>query len=227
MLLEIQVKKYKRKNIQSNIGLPTKVPKGATRFRTWKMGLGDIYLDCHPGFVDKPVVQECFWRDCRGDANGKDARGCGIGRIMINLCMLEKKIHNTKFNRNKNIALKSLKPKWNTMNWMKSQCSKVLMLEPITYISSTWKNLEQFLESAARLGFKVMVIKVPEAPKVPESLYPNAGPCRTRELAANYKSGRMNIDGGNGVVVTGDGNEWFFCVPTKKRGQKGLPKCKK
>ena len=223
---EIQVKKYKRKNRQSNMGLPEKVPKGATRFRTWEMGMGDIYLDCHPGLVDKPVV--------RGDANGNEARGCGIGNILINLCIFEKKIHNIKFNR-KNNALKALKPKFKKeMKWMKSQCKKVVMLEPITYIVpkkvffiSLLKNLKEFLENVAQFGFTIMVIKVPKAPKVPESLYPNAGPCRTRELAANYKSGRMNIDGGNGVVVTGDGNEWFFCVPTKKRGQRGLPKCKK
>ena len=227
-VLEIQVKKYNRKNRQSNVGLPAKVPKGASRFRALKNWIGDdIYLDCHPGFVDKPVVIECKWRDCRGDANGKEARGCGIGRIMIFLCMHEKKIHNTKRNR-KNIALKSLKPKFKKqMKWMKSQCSKVVMLEPITYISSTWKNFKEFLASAARFGFTVMAIKVPETPNVPEALYPKAGPCLTSELASNFNNGRLNIDGGNGIAVTGDGNEWFFCLPTKKRLQQGLPSCKK
>ena len=216
---EIQVKKYKRKNKQSNMGLPEKVPKGATRFRTWKMGMGDIYLDCHPGLVDKPVV--------RGDANGNEARGCGIGNILINLCIFEKKIHNIKFNR-KNNALKALKPKFKKeMKWMKSQCSKVVMLKTDINIASTWKNLKTFLEDANTFGFTIMVIKVPWAPRVPEALYPKAGPCRTLELAANYKYGSMTIDVGPSVVVTGDGNEWFFCLPTKKRLDQGLPRCKK
>ena len=216
-VLGIQIKKYKRKN--QSLDLPP-VPKGATRFRTWKMGLGDVYLDCHPGFVDKPAVRDVM------NGKGKNARGCGIGRILMSLCMFEKKIHNTKFPKNK--ALKSLKPKFKKeMKWMKSQCSKVVMLKTDINIASTWKNLKTFLEDANTFGFTIMVIKVPWAPRVPEALYPKAGPCRTFELATNYKYGSMTIDVGPSVVVTGDGNEWFFCLPTKKRLDQGLPRCKK
>ena len=101
------------------------------------------------------------------------------------------------------------------------------MLKTDINIASTWKNLKTFLEDANTFGFTIMVIKVPWAPRVPEALYPKAGPCRTFELATNYKYGSMTIDVGPSVVVTGDGNEWFFCFPTKKRSQQGLPRCKK
>ena len=220
MLLEIQIKKYKRKNRQSNKGLLTKVPKGATRFRTWKMGKlkGDVYLDCHPGLVDKPEVVA---------KRPKNVEGCGIERILIGLCMFEKKIHNTKLNR-KNKALNSLKqfPKFKKeMKWMKSQCSKVVMLKTGANGVYTWNYLKQFLEDAVRFRFTLMVIKVNQ-PRVREALYPKNGACDTQELATYYRGGNMNLDGPS-VTVTGIGNEWFFCRPTKKRLRLGPLRCKK
>ena len=225
-VLEIQIKKYKRIK-SSKEDLPTKVPKGATRFRTWKMGKlkGDVYLDCHPGLVGKPEVVA---------RRPKNVEGCGIERILIGLCMFEKKIHNTKLNR-KNKALKTLEQfsKFKKeLKWMKSQCSQVVMLKTGKIAVSTRNYLEQFLEDAVKFGYTIMVIKVNQhwQPNDPEALYPKAGPCDTNELASYFEwselGGELNIDG-PGVLVTGFRNDWFFCRPTKKRLQQGPLRCKK
>ena len=213
-VLKIQIKKYKRKNKESNMGLP-KVPKGAIRFRTWKIGNGNgkwgLYSDCHPGFIDIPVIA----RD--GMLPGPQVTGCGIGTILIKLCMNEKTIHNA-IRNNKNTALKSLRPEFkNTMNWMKSHCSKVVMFK------TTNNDASMFLLTAERFGFTIMVIKRKLTTEA-EVLYPKAGPCSIYELGTHYKDGIMNIDG-EPVRVTGENNVWYFCHPTSKIAE-DLPQCK-
>ena len=205
---KLRIRKYQRKDKRSNMGLE-EVPKGAFRFRTSKIPTGNMYIDCHPGFIDKPVIAR--------DSIVRKIQGCGIGTILIKLCMNEKKIHNAKRNR-KNTALKSLGPKFKkTMNWMKSHCSKVVMLKMDKPVAS------MFFKSAKLFGFSIVVIKRWVKTST-EELYPHAAPCNIHEIATNYKNGRMDIDG-RSVMVTGKDHEWYFCLPTKTTATK-IPKCK-
>ena len=201
--LEIEIKKVKKVPVRTI--LPP-LERGTIRFRTWNMDIreGNGYIDCQPGHIKYIRVDP-------------ELQGCGIGTILIKLCMNEKKIHNVKMNR-KNIALKSLLPEFKkTMNWIKSHCSKVVMLKMDKPVAS------MFFKSAKLFGFSIVVIKRWVKTST-EELYPHAAPCNIHEIATNYKNGRMDIDG-RSVMVTGKSHEWYFCLPTKTTATK-IPKCK-
>ena len=205
--LKIEIKKLKKVPVRTI--LPP-LERGTIRFRTWNMDIreGNGYIDCQPGHIKYIRVDP-------------ELQGCGIGTILIKLCMNEKKIHNVKMNR-KNIALKSLKilKFKKTMNWIKSHCSKVVMLK-MKY--ETHFLASMLFKSAKQFGFSILVIKRQES-REPPTLYPKAGPCNIHELATNYKNRKMDIDGSS-VPVVGDNMEWYFCRPTKKTA-KNIPKCK-
>ena len=232
-VLKIQIRKYKRpaKFTQQKIterGCRTlEVPEGAVRFKTiqfykhkTKYPMGSGCVDCHPGLIGRVNVD-------------RELQGCGVGAILIKLCMNEKKRHKTKSIKKNiasslvqeiktNIALKSLVQYSfrNTKNWLESTCSKLVMLA----MTNETPNVPSiFFESAKLFGFSIVVIKVKTPHTGYEYLYPKAGPCNIHELATNYRNGSMTIDGPS-VKVIGEQMKWYFCRPTIKAAER-IPKC--
>ena len=162
------------------------------------------HLDCRPGTIDA--------------INIRLAQQCGIGTILTGLCMNEDKIHDVKAKNPNHLGVQALGRKnRKTKAWIKSHCSKFVMMEVNTPTVLNAFDPALFFELAKRNGFTIMVVKI-ENGKENEEMYPKAGPCSTEEFAENFKSNdrglHMNFDGPS-VWVTGPSTQWYFCFPKK------------
>ena len=172
------------------------------------------------------------------------AENCGIGKILMQLCMNEKKIHNVE-RKDKNKALKklddyiqeceakelcskSVQPrrglKYLKM-WFESECSKVIYAEMEAKQKCIQIRLRHkphlYFSSAKSSGFTDMIMVSQElkdievgAPNI--NFYPRFGLCPVEALHERYSEVSCSIvDGYEKTLVWG--MNWFFCHPKKKK----------
>ena len=175
------------------------------------------YIHCDYGYVSYLEVQ------------GK-AKKCGIGKILMQLCLNEEKIHNVEAN-NKNEALNRMdvyiedcKEKescrkndqvlerfQNLKEWITSHCSKLIYLEMQAEPKSA---AHVYFTSAMASGFAEMFMISEDAILSPHQeimFYPKEGPCAVKTLQEQYS------DEGYIKKTMVWGMNWFFCHPKKPR----------
>ena len=166
----------------------------------------EVFVNCYSGFVALLKVR------------GK-AEQCGIGKILMQLCLNEEKIHSVKGN-DENGALKQIdayKKRYknekfdNLKKWVISDCSKVFYLEMEADPKS---RAHVYFNSAIESGFTEIVMF--------DNLgfYPKEGPCSVEIIKGKYDVEGNIDDGGKKTFVWG--MNWVFCYPKKP---KKLPKC--
>ena len=131
-------------------------------------------LDCRPGFIDGLKIP------------GRQQQ-CGIGTFLARLCMNENKIHDVKRRNPNHIGVQALGPKHkNVKAWVKSHCSKFVLMEVVTLASFDALDFDLFFDSLQQNGYTLMVIKIFKDSEN-EAMYPDAGPCSTEDFAENFK----------------------------------------
>ena len=166
-----------------------------------------VYIVCRAGYV--PDL-----------AAGGIAEDCGIGKILMQLCLNEKKLHKIS-NKNKNNAMNQIRLELqgckidNTCNepnikkierlevWVESKCSKILYLD---MSSSPMTKAYVYFNSALASGFTDMFIRIGT-----RDIYPKEGPCSTQTLKERYTDEGTMVDGDDEIIV--HGRAWFFCLP--------------
>ena len=146
-----------------------------------------------------------------------DARECGIGKMLMQLCFNEEKIHHIKDN-DKNEALIMIKsysiefPEGEEMEkWVTSKCEKLLYLLMSAKPPSAAR---VYFNSAIDSKFTEMFIALKD------EFYPKEGPCSVEALKERYTDdGYMKDNAGSKArLVLNDkvmvkGQNWFFCKP--------------
>ena len=166
-----------------------------------------VYIVCRAGYIPDLAV-------------GGEAEDCGIGKVLMQLCLNEPKLHKIS-KKNKNNAMKEIKHELqgckidSTCNdatikkimkleeWVKSKCSKILYLD--VSVSPMTKAYVYF-NSALSSGFTDMFVKMSN-----REIYPNEGPCSVQNLKERYTDDGTMVDGNDEVIV--HGRKWFFCHP--------------
>ena len=163
----------------------------------------DAFVVCHAGLVTELSVSD-------------DAKQCGIGTMLMQLCFNEKKLHNVADNDN-NVAL-SLINEYSASNvmsiakdieeWVDSKCKKILKL---TMAASPASAARVYFKSALASGFTEMFIALDS------EFYPKEGPCSVGELEKRYTADGYMQDkeghNGHNDKVKVFGEYWFFCKP--------------
>ena len=156
------------------------------------------------------------------------AEQCGIGKILMQLCLSETKIHNVEDNH-KNKALEEMDEyvkrykdvKFNNLRkWIISHCKKVFYLEMEAHPRSA---AHVYFNSALVSGFTEMfMLPYPTTLSLPDDAepYPKEGPCSVKMLKEKYTDDGQMEDGGKKTMVWG--MDWFFCYPIKPEK---VPKC--
>ena len=164
------------------------------------------YVVCMSGFVSQLLVP----------ANAKE---CGIGNFLMQLCFNEGTIHNVE-NNNENRALTKLRYEWESKSipmaeemekWVRSKCDKILHLKMAADPASA---AHLYFNSAKDSGYTEMFIALQK------EFYPTEGPCSVMTLKERYTAdGYMIDDDGTEVRILGNnkvkvhGRYWFFCKP--------------
>ena len=199
----------------------------SAKFRKFRFKMKDsddnAFVDCDAGSVSLLKVQG-------------SAEQCGIGKILVILCLKEKEIHNVA-NKDINKAMKIMDDYiedcqeeegavckagklQELKKWIKCYCSKVMYLEMLAQPLSA---AHVYFRSAIASGFTEMFILTNNDGDTFYAVdqYPKEGPCSVEMLHARYTNdGYMEVDGGERVLVWG--RNWFFCHP--KNFEK-KPKC--
>ena len=159
--------------------------------------LKNVIIECWPGKIDFLFTK------------GK-AEGCGIGKILMNLCLNEESIHNVQNNED-NKASKKLEsakilnetPEFEELyEWVNSQCSKLVFLLMIA------KNGGGFVyfNSAEESKYSQMFIMDGS-----DVVYPKSGSSSVVELKKKYTIEGNIVE--NGVKIKILNKNWFFCLP--------------
>ena len=193
----------------------TKQQEGKGEFMYFKFRMEDIpqsnaeaLVECFGGYVP--------WLLAKGDAED-----CGIGKMLMRLCLNEKEIHNTGIS---NAAVKRIKD-YSTQNrpkareieeWVLSKCEKLvyLIMSP-----SKPEAAHVYFNSALDSDFTEMFIAPSLSPS--SKFYPEEGPCSVKALKDRYTDdGYMKDDEGTDVSrmvwnnkVQVAGRNWLFCKP--------------
>ena len=173
----------------------------------------EAYVVCEAGYVSMLNVEG-------------NAKECGIGKMLMMLCLNEEEIHNVvndgEIHNDKNKAVSRMEsysrinlPKAKELEkWIKSKCIKMIYL---TMTALPKNKAHVYFNSALDSGFTQMFI----AFNFCKGFYPTEGPCTVKSLKERYTDeGFMTDDGDENEVrmVRGDpvkvwGNAWFFCKP--------------
>ena len=164
----------------------------------------DVYLLCEPGHIRYVNV-------------GGAAKGCGISKILTQLCLNEAKVHNVGNSKNKAIRrINALKKAGGIKSWVKSSCEKIVALKvvPVPEIAAL-----SYLKSAVGQGYEQMfvLLTTTNAELYGNAAFPKNGACSTEDLMETYDANGNMSDGDE--VVSVYGGVWFFCFP-KTSGEK-------
>lgn len=201
-------------------------PNDAFTFRMVSMkGIAhNPYIDCYNGYISQ-------LRTFGGSEN------CGIGKILMQLCLNEETIHNVKNRLRKNKAFTELNKfhlnnkddtKTNKLNkfgqWASKHCSKFVYL---VMDSEPRSKAHVFFNSAIESGFtKMFMIKDNLKPGTKLKFYPIEGPCNVNTLQDLYSDDGKIGEIGCGLKRTKVwGWNWFFCLPIVQPPNVILPKC--
>ena len=184
---------------------------------TFKMvNMQNVYIECDDGYI--PQL-----------STFGGAENCGIGKILTQLCLSEKIIHNVKSN-DKNKALielntyrkelqndGKLKKLAKLEKWVSSYCSKLVSL---FMVSKQGSKAHVYFNSAIASGFTDMfIIGHDLKPGSELKFYPKEGPCSVKTLKDRY-SDDGNMAEGNGLKKTMVwGKVWYFCLPKTQEKQ--------
>ena len=180
----------------------------------------DYFGQDNPGFI---VVKNVASADveCRpGSINdirvSEEARECGIGTMLMQLCLNEEKIHNVAEN-DKNQGLNLIRELSETNavpnakeveSWVDSNCEKLVSLDMTCRIPPS---AHVFFSSALASGYTEMIfalINISEYSK----FYPLKFPGSVQEMKEHYTDdGYILESDGNKVKVRGE--IWLFCQP--------------
>ena len=163
---------------------------------------GEGYIDCANGFVANLKVTG-------------DPLDCGIGKILMKLCLNEETKHNV-IDNNKNTALYKLKT-YATKNpifenakameeWAKSKCENLIGLGMVSFPKT---KAHLYFNSAIESGYTEMFIALKT------EFYPRTGACPVRILKERYRIDGYMIEKGDSddEKVKVWGNFWYFCKP--------------
>ena len=204
-IIEIQIKKEQPK-------------VWASEFRMVSPKADDVFINCDDGYIDKLQTRGI-------------AENCGIGKILMQLCLNENEIHNVA-NNDKNGALNQIDKYITDCNkkescneiaqaeiaqleklreWIPTHCSKLILLEMQAKPRST---AHVYFNSAKAAGFKKMfMIDHVWLWYEPVNFYPKKGPCPVKMLQKRYSEDGYMVDGKEKTLVWG--MNWFFCYPKK------------
>ena len=178
----------------------------------WIYGVVELdyqaYINCFPGEVDFLFTAGI-------------AQNCGVGKILMKLCLNEEKIHNVE-NNEENDAMSDLKLSADLskndvfkkfVKNIETDCSKLIYLMMTADVPSKG---HIYFKSAEESGYSQMFIET-QAPG--KETHPKSGTCSVSELAKLYNDDGYIIDGDDKVYVRG--KAWFFCLPKKPEIPKG------
>jgi len=151
-----------------------------------------VYIVCRAGYIPDLAV-------------GGEAEDCGIGKVLMQLCLNEPKLHKIS-KKDKNNAMKEIKHELQVTKleeWVKSKCSKILYLDMSV---SPMTKAYVYFNSVLSSGFTDMFVKMSN-----REIYPNEGPCSTKNLKERYTDEGTMVNGNDEVIV--HGRKWFFCYP--------------
>ena len=141
------------------------------------------YIECFAGFIQQLKTK------------GK-TEGCGIGKILMQLCLNEKDIHDVKKNNQDNLAVRKI---WNWAEecketptctlqnqerlskiekWVAAECSKLVYLHMIADPKS---GAYVYFNSGMESGYTQMLVKISH-----EEAYPKDGFCSVKTLKEQY-----------------------------------------
>ena len=160
-------------------------------------------VECMPGCIYDVRVSE-------------EARECGIGTMLLQLCLNEEEIHNVA-NNDKSHGLSLLRELSETNevpdakeveSWVYSNCEKFVSLEIVCSIPPS---AHVFFSSALASGYTEMFFALINHSKRSE-FYPLKIPGSVKEIKKKYSAdGYILESDGNKVKVTGE--IWLFCQP--------------
>ena len=198
-----QTRKFKiDKTKKKNCKLPgekiveIEIKKG-NDFFTMVNAENQVYVQCEAGYVPSLIVR------------GK-AEQCGIGKILMQLCLDEADKHNVEGWNEDNMALNKIDEyiedcqqaacKNNRFTdlktWIVNQCSKLLYLEMQTTPKSA---AHVYFNSAIASGFREMFMvhnMVTDWVNGYPEFYPKDGPCSVKTLKKRYNDNGNMYDGG-------------------------------
>ena len=179
------------------------------------------YIECLPGYVQKLNTE------------GK-TEGCGIGKILMRLCLNEEHIHNVA-NNAKNQAIDDIR-NWierckerldkvtcplqfqkklsKFEKWATSECSKMVTLY-MTAVPGSGAYV--YFNSAMDSYYSQMFIKISDV-----EIYPKDGPDSVKTLKDQFHSTGYLGNGQNMVPVFD--KDWFFCLPLPQYRNKNAQK---
>ena len=183
-LIEIKIRKAKRTGCDDNV-------EGCRYFEMVDME-SDVHLICKPGCIHEVKA-------------GGLAQGCGISKLLIQLCLNEANIHQVNHDRNQAMNILRADDLATTKSWVKSNCEKIVYISnlPKFYVGSL------YLKSAISSNYDSAFIKLSDS-----RIYPPEGATCTEELLNRY-----NGNGGmesNGNTVNVYQKPWFVCYPKEE-----------
>ena len=172
--------------------------------------LGFAYIECLPGYVQ------------RLQAIGI-TEGCGIGKILMRLCLNEKHKHDVAYNE-QNQAINHIlewierckrrldkvtcplqfqKKLAKLEKWATTECSKMVTL----YMAAVPKSgAYVYFNSAMESNYSQMIVQISSV-----EIYPKDGPSSVETLKGQY-NGEGEMDNGQAKVPVFN-SYWYFCFP--------------
>lgn len=160
-----------------------------------------LYIDCFPGNVDFLYTAGV-------------TEGCGIGKILMGLCLNEESMHNVEKNKDnkavqdleRSAAINKEKELQELVKWVNFECSKLVFL---IMKADPKENAFVYFNSAQEANLNQMFIET----NPPGFMYPKSGTSSVSELRKKYTNESDIVDNGEKIDVF-DKN-WFFCLPKK------------
>ena len=180
-MIEIRIRKAKRSGCDDHV-------EGCRYFEMVDME-SDVHLICKPGYIHEVKAEGL-------------AQGCGISKLLIQLCLNEANIHQVNHDRNQAMNILRADDLAHTKTWVKSNCENIACFSdfPKFYMGSL------YLKSAISSNYDSAFIKLSDS-----SIYPPEGPTCTEELLERYNgNGEMEH---NGNTVNVYRVPWFVCYP--------------
>ena len=185
---------------ENKITIKKTLLKSSSNNRKLNVEVYNAFINCFPGEIN--------WLWTKGLTEG-----CGIGKILMRLCLNEENIHDVVEGSNENLAIKYIKkltvPGHELLKkWATVECSKIVYL---AMAPEPFDRAYVYFKSARESGFNQMVFEIEEI-----GMYPKSGPCSVETLQERYDNGNM-VEGYDIVEVIDQ--FVFFCVPRKKLEQ--------
>ena len=168
--------------------------------------VASAYVECRPGSINDIRVSE-------------EARECGIGTMLMQLCLNEEKIHKVA-NNDKNQGLSLIRELSETNqvpnakeveSWVDSNCEKLVSIDITCQIQPS---AHVFFSSALASGYTDMFFALILRSKRSE-FYPSKIPASVKEMKEHYTDDGYVLES-DGSKVKVSGEMWFLCLPSNE-----------